>query len=137
MRVNNIRLIKRKCFTSPKGQVLKYISKKENFFTGFGEIYFNKIYNKKIKGWILHKKNTCIFYCVVGTVKFHFIDGFGKEKKIILKEKSSKIIIVPPKIWFSIESKEKLSTVANLISIPHSDKEVVKSEKVKSYTIKN
>ena len=137
MRVNNIKLIKRNYFTSHKGQVLKYISKKEKFFKGFGEIYFNRIYNKKIKGWILHKKNTCIFYCVVGTVKFHFIDGFGKEKKIVLKEKSSKIILVPPKIWFSIESKEKSSTVANLISIPHNDKEVIKSEKVKSYIIKN
>ena len=117
--------------------ILEYISKKEIFFRGFGEIYFNKIYKKKVKGWILHKKNTCIFYCIVGSVKFHFIDSFGKEKKIILNEKSSKIILVPPKIWFSIESKAKSSTIANFINIPHNDKETIKSEKVKNYTIKN
>jgi len=137
MRVDRIKIIKRKYFKSKKGKVLKYISKKESFFKGFGEIYFNQIYNKKIKGWILHKKNLCIFYCIVGSAKFHFIDSFGKEKKIILNEKSSKIILVPPKVWFSIESQSKLTTIANFINIPHDDKEVLKSEKVKNYVIKN
>jgi len=137
MRVNKIKVIKRNYFTSTKGKVLKYISKKEIFFKNFGEIYFNQIYNKKKKGWILHKKNTCIFYCIVGSVKFHFIDSFEKERKIILNEKSSKIVLVPPKIWFSIESKAKSSTIANLINIPHDDKEIIKSEKVKNYIIKN
>tara|TARA_B100000401_G_C52615157_1_gene628629 strand:- start:26 stop:439 length:414 start_codon:yes stop_codon:yes gene_type:complete len=137
MKVSRIKIVKRKYFTSPKGKVLKYISKKENYFKGFGEIYFNKINHKKTKGWILHKKNTCIFYCIVGDARFHFVDSFKKEKKITLNDKSHKIIIVPPKIWFSIYSKAKHSIIGNLINFSHKDNEVLKSQKIKNYSIKN
>ncbi len=72
------------------------------------------------------KKNTCIFICIYGSVKFHFVDSFKKEKKLLINAKSGKILIVPPKLWFSIESKEKFSIVANTLNFPHKDNEVNK-----------
>ena len=137
MTVNKIKISNRKVFSNSKGSVIKYVSKRDIFFKNFGEIYFNKVKNNKKKGWILHKKNFCIFFCIYGKVKFHFIDDLNKEKKIILNDKSNKVIICPPKIWFSIEGKFKESIITNLINSPHSDKEVVKTNKIKNYIIKN
>tara|TARA_B100000242_G_C43011272_1_gene470188 strand:+ start:912 stop:1316 length:405 start_codon:yes stop_codon:yes gene_type:complete len=126
VRVNNIKIIKKNIISKGKGEIRKYISKKDNFLKSFGEVYFSKIFKKYRKGWIFHKKNTCIFICIYGSVKFHFVDIFKKEKKLLINAKSGKILIVPPKLWFSIESKEKFSIVANTLNFPHKDNEVNK-----------
>jgi len=42
---------------------------------------------------------------------------------------------VPAKIWFSFKSLSKISIVANCIEQPHSDKETLKSKKIKNIKI--
>ena len=135
MTVKSIKLLNKKIFKNPKGDLIKYISKKDFFYRKFGEIYFTEIKKNKKKGWIKHKKNQCLIICLVGKVKFHLIDKFDKEKKFILKEKSGKILLIPPKVWFSFQSVNKNSLIANLINLPHFDKEVEKSKKIKKYKI--
>ena len=55
---------------------------------------------------------------------------------INLDKKNYGLIIVPPGVWFSFKTKKKLSVVANCLNNPHSDKEIVKNNKVKNYEIK-
>lgn len=136
MSVKKIRLLDRVIFKNSKGQITKYVSKKDNFFKSFGEIYFNKINKNKVKGWNFHKKSSCFFLCLKGRVKFHFVDENNNEKKITLSSYANKILIVPPKIWISMESKTVVCLLANFINFPHSDKELKKSRIIKNYFIK-
>ena len=46
------------------------ISKKDNFFSKFGEMYFSEVHPKKFKGWKIHKKRTQLITVVNGSVKF-------------------------------------------------------------------
>ena len=55
---------------------------------------------------------------------------------IILSKKNYGIIIVPPGIWFSFTTKNKISVVANFLNNPHSDNETLKINKIKNYKIK-
>ena len=116
--------------------------KKNNFFKSFGEVYFNEInYNKK-KGWILHKKNQCIFTTVYGEVIFRLFDGRKKSKSfeceelITISKTKDNVLIVPPGVWFSFTTKKKKSIIANLINNPHSDNESIKSNEINGHFIK-
>ncbi len=136
MTVRSIKIYKNNIIRNKKGNLVKYISKKNFFFKKFGEIYFNHIKLKKTKGWNYHKKNTCLLICVSGKVKFHFVDKNGKELKIILDSKFGRILKIPPKIWFSFTSLKTQSIIANLIDNPHKNSEVVKKNKIKNYLVK-
>tara|TARA_Y100000590_G_C15705309_1_gene1008346 strand:- start:894 stop:1304 length:411 start_codon:yes stop_codon:yes gene_type:complete len=135
MTVKSIKIINGKILKNKKGNLIKYISKKNSFFKDFGEIYFNEIKFKKKKGWNFHKKNTCLIICIVGKVKFHLVDTKNNEAKMNLDSQSGKILKIPPKTWFSFESIKGKSIIANLIDKPHDDKEVTKSKKIKNYKI--
>ena len=47
MKIIGIKIIKKKLIKNNKGDILKYISRKDTFFKKFGEIYFNHIKPKK------------------------------------------------------------------------------------------
>ena len=142
MKIIGVKKIKQKIFKNPKGDLLKFVSKKNDFFKSFGEIYFNEINSNKKKGWILHKKNQCIFSAVYGEVIFKLYDGrkksssFNNEANITLNKNKYNILIVPPGVWFSFTTKKKKSVIANLINKPHSDNESIKSNRINGNFIK-
>ncbi len=136
MTANKIKIFKNKVIKNKNGNIVKYVSKKNVFFNKFGEIYFNNIKYKKKKGWTKHKKNNCLIQCVQGKVQFHLIDKKNKERKIILKSGKGEILKIPPGVWFCFKSfNKKESIIANLIEMPHDDRETVKSSKIKNYKI--
>tara|TARA_B110000438_G_C15731896_1_gene614610 strand:- start:358 stop:789 length:432 start_codon:yes stop_codon:yes gene_type:complete len=143
MKIIGLKVLKQKVINNKKGDILKYISKRDFFFKKFGETYFTEIKKNKTKGWNYHKKNNCIIAVPYGKVRFWFIDGrkssssYNKEYKIIIGKKNYKIILLPPKIWFSFKSVTKISIVANFIDSPHSDNETLKNIKIKNYKINN
>ena len=136
MTVKLIKTYKIKKFKSIKGEIIKYVSKKDKYFKNFGEVYFNIIKKNQTKGWNLHKKNICLAMCLVGKVRFHLIDLKNKEFKIVLSSTGNKILKIPPKVWFSFKSLNVDSMIVNLINDTHSDNEVQKNIKVKGYLIK-
>ena len=136
MTVKLIKTYRIKKFKNIKGEIIKYVSKKDKYFKNFGEVYFNIIKKNQTKGWNLHKKNTCLVMCLVGKVRLHLIDLKNKEFKIVLSSTSKKIIKIPPKVWFSFKSLNVDSMIVNLINDIHSDNEVQKNIKVKGYLIK-
>ena len=135
MTVKSIKIIKNKIIKNSRGNIIKFISKKKPFFKTFGEIYFNKIKHKKTKGWILHKRNTCIFICIHGKIRFHFNDLNKKEKKILLDSNTGNILLVPNNIWFSFSGMKTESILANLIEKPHEDSEIKKFDVIKGYPL--
>ena len=142
MKISGVKKIEQKVFKNSKGDLLKFVSKKSNFFKSFGEIYFNEIKQNQKKGWIQHKKNYCLFSVAYGEVNFKLIDGrkksrsFEAEEKITLSKNKYNILVVPPGVWFSFTTKKKKSVIVNLINNPHSDKESIKSDSINGYFIK-
>ena len=136
MTVKLIKTYRIKKFKNIKGEIIKYVSKKDKYFKNFGEVYFNIIKKNQTKGWNLHKKNTCLVMCLVGKVRFHLIDLKNKEFKIVLSSTGNKILKIPPKVWFSFKSLNVASMIVILINDIHSDNEVQKNIKVKGYLIK-
>lgn len=142
MKINGVKKIKQKIFKNSKGDLFKFVSKKNVFFKSFGEIYFNEINFNKKKGWIKHKKNQCLFSVPYGEVNFRLIDGrkksqsFNNVENVTLKKNSYNVLIVPPGVWFSFTTRKKKSVLANLINKPHSDNETVKLDKIGKFYIK-
>ena len=142
MRIIGVKKIQQKIFKNSKGDLLKFISRKDNFFKSFGEIYFNEINRNKKKGWIKHKKNQCIFTVAFGEINFKLVDGrkksksFEFEENITLSKKNYNLLIVPPGVWFYFTTKKKKSVLVNLINNPHSNKESIKSNKINNIFVK-
>tara|TARA_B110001450_G_scaffold232063_1_gene234411 strand:+ start:151 stop:579 length:429 start_codon:yes stop_codon:yes gene_type:complete len=142
MKIIGVKKISTKVFKNLKGDLLKFVSKRNPYFKSFGEIYFNEINFKKKKGWIKHKKNQCMFSVVYGEIDFKLIDDrkksktLGREENIKLNKNNHSVLIVPPGIWFSFTTSKKKSILVNLINFVHSDNEILKSNKIKNYYIK-
>ena len=143
MKISGVKKIEQKVFKNSRGDLLKFVSKKNSFFKSFGEIYFNEIKQNQKKGWIQHKKNYCLFSVAYGEVNFKLIDGrknsrsLEVEENITLSKNKHNILLVPPGVWFCFTTKKKKSVIVNLINNPHSDNESVKSDNINGYRIKN
>ena len=125
--LSKIKIYKLNKLKNLKGDVLKYLNKNNKYFKKFGEVYFTEIKKKKIKGWNFHKKCQCLLAVPVGKVKFVFAEKIsGRKKVIIIGKKNYSIIVVPPGIWFSFTSLEKISLVVNTINEIHNNKETLK-----------
>ena len=125
--LSNIKIHKLNKLKNLKGDVLKYLNKNNKYFKKFGEVYFTEIKKKKIKGWNFHKKCQCLLTVPVGKVKFVFAEKINGRKKVItIGKKNYSIIVVPPRIWFSFTSLEKISLVVNTLDNVHSDNETQK-----------
>lgn len=127
MSLSKIKIIKLKILKNNKGDVLKYINKKDIYFKKFGEIYFTEIKKNNIKGWNFHRKNKCFISVPFGKVRFTFAKKINSKKKILtIGKKNYSIIIVPPGNWFKFESLEKFSLVASTLDNVHSYEETLK-----------
>ena len=123
-----------------KGNIYKFISKKEIFFKKFGEIYFSEIKFNKIKGWNYHKKNKCQVAVISGKVRFSFLKKNKKSfisKTIILSSKNYSMIVIPPKVYFSFKGLNKFNLIVNFLENIHDPKESLKFKEVNKIKIKD
>ena len=133
----SIKIIEKKIIKNKKGNILKFINRKDFFFKGFGEIYFSQIKKNKIKGWNLHKKHTCLICVPSGKVSFSIYDPrIKKITKVTIGPHNNKIIQIPPGFWFSFKSIDKNSVVANLMNYSHLKSETKKKNIINDIKIK-
>lgn len=128
MSLNKIKIIKLKIIKNSKGDLLKYLDKKNKYFKKFGEIYFTEIKKGKVKGWNYHKKLYSLIAVPFGSVKFTFTNDIKKKKKKIIKvgKKNYSLIVAPPGLWFKFESLTKLSIIINTLNDTHKRSETLK-----------
>jgi len=127
MSLSKIKTIKLKISNNPKGDVLKYLTRKNKYFKKFGEVYFTEIKKNKVKGWNFHKKCWCLLAVPYGKVKFTFAENInGKKKTIIIGKKNYSIIVVPPRIWFNFMTIKKIFLVVNTLNNVHNKNETLK-----------
>ena len=107
MKIIGLKIFKQKIVNNKKGDILKFLSRRDIFFKKFGETYFTEIKKNKTKGWNYHKKNNCIIAVPYGKVNFWFIDGrknsssYYKEDKIIIGKKNYKVILIILSLFFN------------------------------------
>lgn len=127
MTVKLVKISKCKLVKNLKGNIIKFINKKDDLFTNFGEIYFSEIKKNKIKGWNYHKRYICLLTVPYGKVKFTIYNPSNKKKKhYILSDKNRIILQIPPKNWFSFTSLLKRSLVVNILNNIHNPLETKK-----------
>ena len=112
-KVKKIKVIK-----NSKGNLFKMISKNDNFYNKFGEIYFSEVYPKKFKGWKIHKKMTQLITVVNGSVKFFIKKNIEDKPKIIEIKYPNRmnLLKIMPNTYYSFKcSSRKKSLIINLI----------------------
>ena len=118
-----------------RGSVMPMLRSDSRVFKSFGEIYFSTIFPKAIKAWHLHKKATLNYACIKGEVKLVLFDyrknskTFRKFNEYILTPKDFFLITIPPFIWngfIGLDASD--SIMANCISLPHNENEIVRKK---------
>lgn len=122
-----IKKLKLNIFKNDKGDLLKYLNKNHIFFKNFGEVYFNEIKKNQLKGWIYHKKYTCLITVPHGKIEIRYKKKINsKFKKIIIGKKNYFLVSIPPKTWFSLKGISQLSILVNTINGIHKDIETLR-----------
>ena len=131
--IEGVQITNLKKIDDDRGSVLTMIRSDSKVFKSFGEVYFSTIFNKSIKAWHLHNKAILNYACISGKVKLVLFDDrknsktSGSYNEYILAPKDFFLITIPPFIWNGFIGLDKSeSIVANCISLPHDESEMVR-----------
>ena len=127
--LDEIRLTKLKCISTPGGDVMHALKASETEFNGFGESYFSWIDSGAIKAWKCHRRMTLNLVVPLGSVRFVFhlphqgdafrVEEIGKDRYLRLT--------VPSGIWFGFKGiATERSLLINLADIEHDSDEVLR-----------
>ena len=133
--IEGVKINKLKQIVDNRGKVMHMLRKDDKIFQDFGEIYFSTIHFKSIKGWHLHKESFLNYACIKGEVKLVLFDLREKSssknlyQEIILSPKNYCLVTIPPNIWNGFKGLDKEeSIIANCLTIPHNEKEMVRKD---------
>ncbi len=126
--IKGLEINKLKEINVPKGNVLKFLDKRDKSFKEFGECYLSCIKFNAIKGWKRHKKATLNLIVPVGKIKFVIFGKNNKSKSIfnhfILSRENYFRLTIPPMFWVAFQGlSETESVLINLIDIVHDPNE--------------
>ncbi len=131
--IEGIKISPLKIISDERGSVMHMLRNDNKIFEKFGEIYFSKILDGKIKAWHLHKEATLNYACVHGKVKLVLYDEreksetFGKYQELYLSLENYSLITIPPNIWNGFKGLSKeYSIIANCLNLPHNEKEMIR-----------
>ena len=135
--IENIKITKLKQILDERGKIMHMMRTDSPIFKKFGEIYFSTVKPNFFKAWHLHKEATLNYVCIKGKTKLVLFDDrknsktFGNYQELILSPSPDDyfMVTIPPLIWngFKGEDQED-SIIANCMTIPHDEKEIVRKE---------
>ena len=133
--IHDVRITSLKILSDSRGSVMHMLRNDSKIFKSFGEIYFSTIYKDSIKAWHLHKEATLNYACIKGSVKLVLFDERsesptkGKYQEISLSPKNYFLVTIHPNIWNGFKGLyEPESIIANCLSLPHNEKEMVRKD---------
>ena len=138
--IDGIKITPLKVIKDNRGKVMHMLRKDSSIFSTFGEIYFSTIKTGAIKAWHLHQEATLNYTCVYGKVKLVLFDDreksktIGEYQELVLSPDNHRLITIPKNIWNGfkgVDSSE--SIIANCLTIPHDEKEMVRKDPSDSY----
>jgi dTDP-4-dehydrorhamnose 3,5-epimerase len=133
--IHDIKVTPLKIISDDRGKVMHMLRKDSAIFKSFGEIYFSTIFENSIKAWHLHKDSTLNYACINGKVKLVLFDDRensstkGNYQELILSPENYFLVTIPPNIWNGFKGLGKPeSIIANCLTLPHDEKEMVRKE---------
>ena len=116
-----------------KGNLMKFIDKKNKNFKKFGEVYFSLIKSKSVKAWKMHKKMTLNIAVPIGNVRFVILENNNNEilkiSEIKIGQNNYKLLTIPPNTWYGFQGISKnTSLIVNLTNILHDENELVRKK---------
>tara|TARA_B100000035_G_scaffold315397_1_gene335794 strand:- start:2608 stop:3042 length:435 start_codon:yes stop_codon:yes gene_type:complete len=138
--INGIKISKLKIISDDRGKVMHMLRNDSPVFKSFGEVYFSTIYENKIKAWHLHKESYLNYACVVGEVKLVLFDDrkesdtVNQYQEIFLSPNDYFLVTIPPNVWNGFKGiGKKESIIANCLTLPHNEKEMVRKDPKDNY----
>ena len=133
--IHDVKITPLKIISDNRGKVMHMQRTDSQVFKKFGEIYFSTIYHQSIKGWHLHKESVLNYVCIKGKVKLVLFDNRkesstkGVYQELILSPEDYFLVTIPPNIWNGFKGMDDSeSIIANCITLPHNEKEMVRKE---------
>ncbi len=133
--IEGVKISKLKIISDDRGKVMHMLRNDSQVFKSFGEVYFSTIYENKIKAWHLHKESYLNYVCMFGEVKLVLFDDrkesstINKYQEIFLSPKNYSLITIPPNVWNGFKGIGKNeSYIANCLTLPHNEKEMVRKD---------
>jgi dTDP-4-dehydrorhamnose 3,5-epimerase len=134
-KIEGVKITPLKIISDNRGKVMHMLRSDSQVFKTFGEIYFSTIRFNLIKAWHLHKEATLNYACISGKVKLVLYDNreksptFQNYQEIFLSPLDYFLITIPPNIWNGFKGlNEKESIIANCLTLPHNEKEMVRKD---------
>ena len=129
--MKGFKLTKLKKINLPKGNVLKFIDKKNKNFIKFGEVYFSFVNYKSIKAWKMHKKMTINITVPIGNVRFVLFEmkknKVSKIEEIKIGQNNYRLLTINPKIWYGfIGISKNPSMIVSLTNMLYDENEMVR-----------
>lgn len=133
--IHDVKVSKLNIISDNRGKVMHMLKADDSVFEKFGEIYFSTIFYESVKGWHLHKEASLNYACVSGKVRLVLFDDRndsltkGKYQELILSPENYFLVTIPPNIWNGFKGLDKKeSIIANCLTLPHNEKEMVRKE---------
>ena len=138
--IEGVQITKLNKIDDDRGSILTMLRSDSKVFEPFGEIYFSTIFNKAIKAWHLHQKAILNYACIKGKVKLVLYDDRERSKtyknhqELILSPDDYFMVTIPPLIWNGFQGIDiNESIIANCMSFPHDEKEMVRKNPTDKY----
>ena len=138
--IEGVQITKLNKIDDDRGSILTMLRSDSKVFESFGEIYFSTIFNKAIKAWHLHQKAILNYACIKGKVKLVLYDDRERSKtyknhqELILSPDDYFMVTIPPLIWNGFQGIDiNESIIANCMSFPHDEKEMVRKNPTDKY----
>ena len=120
-----VKVYKSKQVIDERGKIILFAKKNSKFLIKYNELYCSEIRMGKVKAWRKHKKNYSLFVLVKGKIKIVYQEKENKFDEIILSEEQSKIVSLPPNIWYGFKGLgDTDSIISNITSKPYSESEI-------------
>ena len=133
--IADIEITKLKQIMDERGKIMHMMRADNSIFKKFGEIYFSTVKPEFIKAWHLHKEATLNYACIKGKVKLVLFDDrkesktLGEYQELILSPEDYFMVTIPPLVWNGFKGiDQEESIIANCMSIPHDEKEMIRKE---------
>ena len=138
--IKGIKITKLKIIPDDRGKVMHMMRNDSPVFKNFGEVYFSTIYENKIKAWHLHRESYLNYVCVVGEVKLVLFDDRkdsltkNQHQEIFLSPDNYFLVTIPPNVWNGFKGLgKKESIIANCLTLPHNEKEMIRKDPKDKY----
>ena len=133
--IEGVKITPLKQIKDERGKIMHMLRSDSKIFKNFGEIYFSTVNPGFVKAWHLHKEATLNYVCIKGKAKLVLYDDRkesrtnGKYQELIVSPEDYFLTTIPPFIWNGFKGLDKTETIiANCISMPHNEKEMVRKD---------